>query len=187
MCGKKAKRLNGTCKGALSLVIKMDSKRAGKILKDMVKMHISIEQSYRCIGPQKVEERVKELKEFENFVLDKINGLKTVGVRVSDEKLKERINKDCVESLGRWGHPTQWNMVIEECSELIQAITKYKRYKQHKQRDFKEVYNNLIEECVDVQIMLIQAFVMLDVDGTADYVFKAKLEKLESLLKKEAF
>jgi NTP pyrophosphatase (non-canonical NTP hydrolase) len=107
--------------------------------------------------------------------------MKTVGVRVSDDKLAERINKDCADAIHEFGQSIQMIITAEECAELIKAISKFKRYKK---RNSKEAYFKLIKECVDVQIMLIQMFMVLDVDGTVDYIFEEKLDKLETRLNK---
>ncbi len=61
-------------------------------------------------------------------------------------------------AINEWGISAQLDMVTEECAELIKAINKYKRGKGTKEE--------LIEECVDVELMLNQMkeYFKLDVD-----------------------
>ena len=62
--------------------------------------------------------------------------------------VREEICKDAIKL---WGVDAQLDMVIEECSELIKAICKYKR-SHHKEIDSLHV----AEEHADVLIMLDQ-------------------------------
>lgn len=57
------------------------------------------------------------------------------------------------QALGTWGLPTQAMMVIEECSELINAMCKYDRGRVNE--------NDIITEIVDVMIMCEQIQEML--------------------------
>lgn len=50
-----------------------------------------------------------------------------------------------------YGKASQIEMIIEECSELIQAIQKFKR------NDCKETRDHVCEEVADVLIMMEQA------------------------------
>ena len=71
-----------------------------------------------------------------------------------------RIMKSAIEKFGSDG---QLGVVIEECSELIQAICKYQRAKANtktSQRDLDKRIDALIEEAADVQIMLDQLTMM---------------------------
>lgn len=60
-----------------------------------------------------------------------------------------------------YGYEAQSNQLVEECAELIQAVSKYRRavtgIGQPTAEDQKEVaLENLIEEIADVEIMLEQ-------------------------------
>ena len=59
-----------------------------------------------------------------------------------------------------YGWDAQSNMLIEECAELIQAVNKYKRANGSGQpmAEYHSslVFDNLIEEIADVEIMLEQ-------------------------------
>jgi len=71
-----------------------------------------------------------------------------------------KIMKAAIEKYGADG---QLSVVIEECSELIQAICKYQRAKANpktSQRDLDKRIDALIEEAADVQIMLDQLAIM---------------------------
>jgi NTP pyrophosphatase (non-canonical NTP hydrolase) len=72
-------------------------------------------------------------------------------------------------AISKFGATEQETVAIEECSELIQAIT-------HKHRGRK---HNLVEEIADVEIMLEQLKI---INGCADEVEDIKSEKLARLL-----
>lgn len=57
--------------------------------------------------------------------------------------------------LDLWGIHAQFDMVIEECSELIKAICKSHRI------GLIEVQENIVEELVDVEIMIEQLKLIL--------------------------
>lgn len=83
-----------------------------------------------------------------------------------------------------WGHRAQLVKVMEECSELIQAICKYD-YKP----DDEAIIANLLEECADVRIMTGQLEHIITEMGRGEQ-YKAMLEskhlKLEKRLDKIA-
>lgn len=56
-----------------------------------------------------------------------------------------------------YGYEKQSNQLIEECAELIQAVSKYRRCKEH-EGTVKEciALYNLLEEIADVEVMLEQ-------------------------------
>lgn len=80
-------------------------------------------------------------------------------------------NKDIIysEIVKKFGVELQLDMVVEECSELIQSIQKIKRYgcckyiEDLKSHDIKndEFFINLFKEISDVEIMLEQLRYML--------------------------
>ena len=82
------------------------------------------------------------------------------------------------QALTRWGRNPQINMVIEECSELIKAIMKYKREKT------QETLESIIEEAADVQIMLFQLAYILGIEKEINAKFHEKVEKLKIRVKK---
>ena len=58
-----------------------------------------------------------------------------------------------------WGIDFQSDMVVEECSELIKAIMKAKRYgafngKHNSSKMGEDMIRDIVEEAVDVHIML---------------------------------
>jgi NTP pyrophosphatase (non-canonical NTP hydrolase) len=74
--------------------------------------------------------------------------------------------------------PAQWDMVCEECAELIQAVLKYRR-------DPNPVtLANLIEEIADVTIMLEQARLMSD-NFMVNLGIGFKMNRLEVRLKRD--
>jgi len=74
-----------------------------------------------------------------------------------------------------WGIDAQKDMVVEECAELINAIIKYRRG--------RVGIEQVVEECVDVEIMLNQ---MKEYYNTAlwESTKSRKLLKLERLLER---
>jgi len=78
-------------------------------------------------------------------------------------------------ALRTWGIDAQLGMVIEECAELIKAINKHWRGKCTKEE--------LIEECVDVELMIAQMKEYFKDDiGTWDKIRIQKIERLNELL-----
>jgi len=64
------------------------------------------------------------------------------------------------QALDAWGEDAQLDMVIEECSELIKAILKYRR-----SDDKATARKHIAEEHADVNIMLDQlAYIMREYD-----------------------
>ena len=82
-------------------------------------------------------------------------------------------NKDIYEkAIERFGATQQEIVAIEECSELIQAIT-------HKHRGRK---HNLAEEIADVEIMLEQLKIINGCPLTVEAIKYLKLERLRKRL-----
>jgi NTP pyrophosphatase (non-canonical NTP hydrolase) len=77
----------------------------------------------------------------------------------------------CLAAIDLYGRERQEQLCIEECAELIQAINKKHRGKQH----------NIPEEIADVEIMLYQ---VKEINGCAEEVERIKKEKLERLAAK---
>lgn len=84
---------------------------------------------------------------------------------------KEEIYKAAIK---RWGRLSQIEMIVEECSELIQAIQKQKRYGN---------IENVIEEIADVEIMCEQARMLFDTGGKVDIAKDFKINRLKERLK----
>lgn len=67
-----------------------------------------------------------------------------------------------------FGEEAQENQTIEECAELIQAISH-----KHRGRD-----HNIAEEIADVSIMLEQLKIINDCHTEVDRIYKEKIERL---------
>ncbi len=80
------------------------------------------------------------------------------------------------EAVNQWGLEPQLDMVVEECAELIQAISKVKRGK-------KNSLDNLLEEIGDVEIMLQQMRYYFD-EEKIDAWKEKKISKLKVMLSK---
>lgn len=93
----------------------------------------------------------------------------------------------CISELNKetakyYGYEVQSNQLVEECAELIQAISKYRRATAgggQPLADYKRtvVLENLIEEIADVEIMLEQIKYLLQIpedELEAVKIFKVK-------------
>ena len=95
--------------------------------------------------------------------------------RIKDlvRKGSKELYKKC---LDKWGIGTQMNMLIEESSELITAVSRIMRG-----RD--KILNNLIEEITDVEIMIEQIKFAYNIKEKVLIERDRKLERLERRLK----
>lgn len=75
-------------------------------------------------------------------------------------------------AISKWGIDAQLLMVVEECSELLNAIAKYKRG--------REKESAIIEELADVSIMVDQMSLYF---GKSEF-YRIKEEKLQRLYKR---
>jgi len=80
-----------------------------------------------------------------------------------------------------FGEQIQFVVAMEECSELIRALSKVIREGRAGQ---VSCFQRLAEEVADVQIMLDQMKVILDGEGSSDWelVREAKLDRLDRLI-----
>lgn len=78
----------------------------------------------------------------------------------------------------KYGVKNQVSMVVEECSELILAISHYRRGRVNS--------DAIIEEIVDVTIMLEQARLIYDPnDERFGEIYKKKIARIENMLVRE--
>ena len=81
-------------------------------------------------------------------------------------------------SVNKWGIDYIHSMCIKEMSELTQAILKWRR----KLGD-DEMFKNLIEEMVDVDIMMSQMkHIYCGEKGLYDTIYQQKIDKLKERL-----
>ena len=88
-----------------------------------------------------------------------------------------KIKNDLVAIINHYGVAKQLDMCIEECAELIQAISKFKR------KESNETVKNLIEEMADVSIMLSQLSIIFDNDELSKIMgekVKRQLERIKN-------
>lgn len=88
-----------------------------------------------------------------------------------DERLKQIAN--------HYGLNEQLNILQEECAELIQAASKYKR------RKLIDDYQHIVEEIADVEIMIAQVKYLLKipnyhVDGVKAEKIIRQLERIQN-------
>jgi len=77
-------------------------------------------------------------------------------------------------AIQKWGVTTQFNMLIEECAELIVAVNKLDRANPE---DINDRLEDLQEEIADVEIILEQARFILG-HKAGDKIDKIKIKKL---------
>jgi NTP pyrophosphatase (non-canonical NTP hydrolase) len=79
-----------------------------------------------------------------------------------------------------YGFSNQLQMLVEEMSELTQAICKYRRYENAKEQ--VNTFENLIEEVADVQIVLSQIKILVgknEVNKKIDEKVNRQLERMK--------
>lgn len=82
------------------------------------------------------------------------------------------------EALEKWGSAAQIEMLVEECSEVIQSIQKLKRsYYSNDDERITQSESNVCEELADLNIMLEQMMLIFD----SSKISKFKNEKIERL------
>ena len=101
-----------------------------------------------------------------------------MSIQEKQEALKSIIN--------HYGLDAQMDMMIEECSELIKALLKYRRTKNGANSIFKlgEFRGDIVSEMADVEIMLRQMKVIFDVsdeerDAEIDRKIQRQLQRIE--------
>ena len=103
------------------------------------------------------------------------------------------MSKDILEeALELYGEDLQLQLVIEECSELIEVVSKYLRAKRYNERfsnpNFQNqtiLKNKIPEEIADVQIMLKQLVMMLYCDEEVEMAKDIKLRRLKENIRFE--
>lgn len=90
-------------------------------------------------------------------------------------------NKDLYEkALLLKGEISQLDITIEECSELVQAIIKYKRNEGLYEREVLK--EKIAEELCDVKVMIEQMLVTLDVEEEFNKMYDKKINRLRKRL-----
>lgn len=89
-----------------------------------------------------------------------------------------RIKEDLRKIADHKGYEEQSNQLIEECAELIQAVSKYRRATTAIGK--AKALQNLIEEIVDVEIMLEQVKYLLKISDNV--VEPLKIFKIDRTL-----
>ena len=68
-----------------------------------------------------------------------------------------------IKNAEHYGYEAQSNQLVEECAELIQAVSKYRRAVAKGEDEKLIALGNLIEEIADVEIMLEQIKYLLKI------------------------
>ncbi len=85
----------------------------------------------------------------------------------------------------RYGLANQINRLVEECSELIQAVMKYKRITESKGLELEKLMlakENIIEELADVCVIMEQIIYLFgckrEVEKTADLKIMRQIKRI---------
>lgn len=78
--------------------------------------------------------------------------------------------------IDEYGSDKQQDIAIEECSELIKAICKYKRTLDH--------VEDIVDEIADVKIMLAQLEIIFDCSGAVEDRVEFKINRQMERIKK---
>lgn len=85
--------------------------------------------------------------------------------------------------ISTYGVNPQVDMAIEECSELIKALLKFRR------KPTDATRKDIIEELADVQIMLHQMNIIFEcedeVESVMEYKINRQMERIRTVLKNE--
>jgi len=77
----------------------------------------------------------------------------------------------------KWGSEAQFVVFMEECAELIKAVSKYMRFGKKSAQPARD----LVEEIADVEIMIEQVITMNDWENFRERIDQAKSDKLKRL------
>ena len=89
-------------------------------------------------------------------------------------------NRICQHAISYWGTENQLDMCVEEFSEGIKAMMKYRRYKHSEQWRL-----HCVEEAADISIMIEQLVLMLSSDEEFRKVREYKLNRLRQMLESQ--
>lgn len=98
--------------------------------------------------------------------------------KMNDQMTKNEIYKVAIE---KWGIPSQLEMMVEECAELIQALQKLKRVDASNEFLIDGATEHICEEIADVEI-LIEQMREIFTDKRIDYHKEQKLFRLRKLI-----
>jgi NTP pyrophosphatase (non-canonical NTP hydrolase) len=80
-----------------------------------------------------------------------------------------------------WGTPSQLGMLVEECAELIVAVSHCGR----DQRDKQEALRELVGEVADVEFLIKQVIRVLGIEALVERARPAKLERFRGYVERE--
>ena len=80
----------------------------------------------------------------------------------------------------KWGPEAQLDMIVEECAELIKAVTKYKRADK---ATLDKAIENLVDELADVEIMIEQTKHLYQISQVVKARKHFKINRLKNRLK----
>lgn len=102
------------------------------------------------------------------------------GEKMKDPKEIEQLSKESMET---FGEIPEMVLTMEECGELVQAISKYIRYKSGGQPfvtpNEDTILENIAEEIGDVHSMLVEVETRLGLKERVDKIQERKMQRLQ--------
>lgn len=99
------------------------------------------------------------------------------------EELQSQRKKLCTEIINHYGARKQERQLVEECAELIQAMTKLQRaYENGEAGKIDKALHNLESEVADVEIMLQQIksrYITWGTESMIDYKLARQLDRIK--------
>ena len=93
---------------------------------------------------------------------------------------ENEVEKVCQMALDKFGEDKQFDMAIEEMSELIKCLVKYRRYNKNSVWRLKTV-----EEMMDVTIMIMQLSMLLSTEEEMERVMENKVNNLKAIIEND--
>lgn len=105
------------------------------------------------------------------------------------EELQNQRENLCAEIINHYGVRKQERQLVEECAELIQAMTKLQRaYESGEAGKIDKALHNLESEVADVEIMLQQIksrYINWGTESMIDYKLNRQLKRIEDEIERE--
>lgn len=144
---------------------------------ELAKQH-AIKEIKRRYKDASIQYSSGKLSEIEFIEISRINNIVNKGEVLSKNEMKSLFHN----TLEFWGFDIQSNMCLEELSELMKALLKYKREECEKASD--DVKYNVLEELADVHNMIYQMELYFGKDKI-DKIRTEKAYRTKLLLEKE--
>lgn len=86
------------------------------------------------------------------------------------------------EAAKKWSLRSQMNILVEECSEVIKAVSKFNRALDNKE-NLKEVTKNLAMEMADVNVSAMSVIKLLHISSDIEQNMEFKIKRLKNRMR----